>query len=212
MSADIKINTLNDQVGLGPTQSLQLLFAKLQLTLAEQCKTQAMNYMDAIAEAQEKSKEVAKMIQTCRELQSQAKNKEGGGYYEVNSGRVLTAAEHDALITKWEKDHPGMTQPWEQMYKKMDSDETAIPPEIKKFMEDNGLALDKANDGRFFDKDGWEVNITSLRNYQEQLGTDTQQKMVFIQDFMGQYNSYLQGANSAIQQSSQTLTAIARGQ
>jgi hypothetical protein len=34
--------------------------------------------------------------------------------------------------------------------------------------------------------------------------------MVFVQDFMGQYNSYLQGSNSVIQQSNQTLAELAR--
>jgi hypothetical protein len=34
--------------------------------------------------------------------------------------------------------------------------------------------------------------------------------MVFVQDFMGQYNSYLQGANSVIQQSNQTLAELAK--
>ena len=47
--------------------------------------------------------------------------------------------------------------------------------------------------------------------YRDQLGTDTQQLMVFVQDYMGQYNSYLQGANSAIQQGNQTLQALATG-
>jgi hypothetical protein len=36
--------------------------------------------------------------------------------------------------------------------------------------------------------------------------------MVFVQDFMGQYNSYLTGANTAIQQANQTLQTIVRGQ
>jgi hypothetical protein len=35
--------------------------------------------------------------------------------------------------------------------------------------------------------------------------------MVFIQDFMGQYNSYLSGANSAVQSSNQTLQTLATG-
>ena len=48
-------------------------------------------------------------------------------------------------------------------------------------------------------------------NYQESLGTKTQTQMVFLQDFISQYNSYLQGANSAIQESSDVLTAIATG-
>ena len=38
---------------LGPTTSLQLMFAKLQLELAGTAKTQAMNKMDAIAKAQD---------------------------------------------------------------------------------------------------------------------------------------------------------------
>ncbi len=238
----IGLNKINTMIDLGPTQSIQLLFAKLQLAMAEQSKTQAMGYMDAITESQEKSKEVAAMIQQCRELQSQAKNEQGGGYVDKTTGETLTQEQYNAkyneLVAKYSPPRTifsswsagadvgysvcklpyssmGVMRAKEEMaaqYSKMDSDETAIPPEIRQFMADNGLALDKANGGLFFDKDGWEVNITSLRNYQEQLGADTQQKMVFIQDFMGQYNSYLQGANSAIQQSNQTLSTIARGQ
>ena len=61
-------------------------------------------------------------------------------------------------------------------------------------------------------KDAWDVAIQSLQAYQETIGTDIQTKMVYVQDFMGQYNSYTQGANSAIQSGMQTLTAVARGQ
>ena len=46
----------------------------------------------------------------------------------------------------------------------------------------------------------------------EELGTNTQQEMVYVQDYMGQYNSYLQGANTQIANSNQTLTNLARGQ
>jgi hypothetical protein len=60
-------------------------------------------------------------------------------------------------------------------------------------------------------KDCWEYNLTSLKNYQEQLGTGTSQKMVFLQDFMGQYNSYLTGANSTIREANQLLREIAKG-
>ena len=60
--------------------------------------------------------------------------------------------------------------------------------------------------------DEWDVAIQSLQAYQETIGTDIQTLMVYVQDFMGQYNSYTQGANSAIQSGMQTLTAVARGQ
>ena len=35
--------------------------------------------------------------------------------------------------------------------------------------------------------------------------------MVYLQDFISQYNSYLQGASSAVNNASQVLTAIATG-
>ena len=49
-------------------------------------------------------------------------------------------------------------------------------------------------------------------NYQEQIGSKTQTLMVYLQDFIGQYNSFLQGANTAISNANQVLTNIARGQ
>lgn len=78
---------------------------------------------------------------------------------------------------------------------------------IQQYCQANGLTYTSADNS-----DNWDAIITSLKSHQEQIGTDTQQKMVFLQDFMGQYNSYLTGANSAIQQANQTLQAIARGQ
>ena len=61
-------------------------------------------------------------------------------------------------------------------------------------------------------KDDFDVAIQSLQAYQESKGTGIQTQMVYVQDFMGQYNSYTQGANSAIQSGMQTLTSVARGQ
>ena len=87
---------------------------------------------------------------------------------------------------------------------------TTMPADMKTYMDQNGLAYDKTGNDTLHNKDEWEVAITSLKAHLDQLGTDTQQKMVFVQDFMGQYNSYLQGANSAIQQANQTLAELAR--
>ena len=47
---------------LGPTTSLQLMFAKLQLELAQTAKTQAMDKMDAIASAQDEQKLVSQLL------------------------------------------------------------------------------------------------------------------------------------------------------
>jgi hypothetical protein len=78
---------------------------------------------------------------------------------------------------------------------------------IKAYCEANGITFTVA-----LNANNWETIISSLKSHQETLGTDTSQKMVFVQDFMGQYNSYLTGANTAIQQANQTLQTIARGQ
>lgn len=62
-----------------------------------------------------------------------------------------------------------------------------------------------------FSSDDVKQWIASLEATQEELGTDIQQQMVFVQDYMGQYNSYTQGASSAVSDSSETLKTVARG-
>lgn len=53
--------------------------------------------------------------------------------------------------------------------------------------------------------------IASLESLQEEVGSNIQQEMVFVQDYMGQYNSYTQGASSSISKASDTLTSVASG-
>ncbi|MDR2302058.1 MAG: USH1C-binding protein 1 [Deltaproteobacteria bacterium] len=84
-----------------------------------------------------------------------------------------------------------------------------MPDDMKQFYDNNGIKYYKTNDTAFTG-DEWKYNIESLEKYMETMGTDTQQKMVYIQDFMGQYNSYLTGANSVIQKNSETLAALTR--
>ncbi|GHU35990.1 hypothetical protein AGMMS50256_31980 [Betaproteobacteria bacterium] len=146
--------------------SLQMMFAKLQLTLAESAKSSAMGYIDDIQKTQEEQKQVAQMLQKARQLQADAK---------TASSKVTT-----------------------------------MPDDMISYMDTNKLAYDKAGNDKLHKADEWEVAIKSLQARSEALGTDTQQKMVFVQDFMGQYNSYLQGSNSVIQQSNQTLAELAR--
>jgi hypothetical protein len=86
---------------------------------------------------------------------------------------------------------------------------TAMSADMVNYMSANKLAYDKTGNDTSHDKDQWETAITSLKAVTDRLGTDTQQKMVFVTDSMGQYNSYLQGASSAVQQSNQTLRELA---
>ena len=152
---------------LGTCTSVNFIFAKLQMELAASAKDSALGYIDQIEQAQKDQKEIADMLQQCRQLQADAKT--SGGC-------------------------------------------TTMPDNIVKFMDKNGLAYDKTGNDTLHNKDEWDVAIQSLQAYQEQIGTDIQTQMVYVQDFMGQYNSYTQGANSAIQSGMQTLSSVARGQ
>ncbi len=153
-------------IDLGPSNSIQFMFAKLQLAQAQICKDQAKEYIDKVTQTQEEQKKCADMIAKARDLQQQAKN-----------------------------------------------DDTTIemPQDMKEFFEENGLKWDTKGGDDLHNEDEWEYNIKSLTNYQDTLGTTTQTDMVYLQDFMSQYNGFLQGANSAISESNDTLTTILRG-
>ncbi len=154
---------LND-IDMGPTTSIQLAFAKLQLAQAQTSKTQAESYMKQIEDIQSDQKTVAEMIQKARTLQNEAKN--------------------------------GDT-------------ETTMPSDMVEYFKAKGISI--SGSGTSFDKDEWTYNIESLTSYQESISNKTQTLMVYLQDFISQYNSYLQGANSAISTAGQVLTSIATG-
>jgi hypothetical protein len=159
--------------------SLQLMFAKLQLALAESSKTSAMNYIGDIQDTQKEQKIVADMLQTARQKQADAGSSD----------------KDQKALNKKESGHEGCTD---------------MPEDMLAYMKDKQLAYDNTGNDRHMNKDEWEVAVRSLQARLDALGSDTQQKMVFVQDYMGQYNSYLQGANSVIQQSNQTLAELAR--
>lgn len=85
---------------------------------------------------------------------------------------------------------------------------TEMPKEMQDYFKQNGLSWDETGNDTHHDKDEWEYNIKSLMNFQETLGTATQTDMIYLQDYMGQYNSFLQGANKAITETNQTMQSI----
>jgi hypothetical protein len=155
-------------VALG-SGSLQMAFAKLQMELCQQSKSNAMEYMDSIKEAQKEQKIAADWLNQARQLQSDAKAK----------GKTKT---------------------------------TNMPETMQSYMDRYNLAYDKNDNDRKMNSEEWNVAITSLQSRLDQLSNNTQQKMVFVNDYMGQYNSYLQGANTTIQKSNETLAQISRTQ
>ena len=154
-------------IDLGPTGSVQMMFAKLQLAQSEICKAQATDYMKQIEEIQNEQKECADMIEQARALQNDAKT---------------------------------------------NNKNTEMPADMVQYFKGHGLSYDTDGNDNMHSADQWDYNLKSLTNYQEQIGNKTQTLMVYLQDFIGQYNSYLQGANTQISNANQTLTSLARGQ
>ena len=56
-----------------------------------------------------------------------------------------------------------------------------------------------------------EVIISNLQTKQDTIGSGIQQQMVYVQDYIGQYNAYTSGSTSAISEANSTLKTIAQG-
>jgi hypothetical protein len=159
-----QLQQIINSIDLGPTESVQFQFAKLQMAQAQLCKEQATSYMKQIEDIQAEQKKTAEMIAQARKLQNEAKTKD---------------------------------------------ECTTMPEEMVQFYKDRGLSWDTAGNDKKHNKDEWDYNIQSLTNYQESISNKTQTLMVYLQDFIGQYNSYTQGASNQVSQGIQTLTAVA---
>ena len=82
---------------------------------------------------------------------------------------------------------------------------TAMPGEMQEYMLKNGLAYDTTGGDLDMTYEEWDVAISSLESRMEMLGVQTQQLMVYLQDFIGAYNANQGGAN-------QTISSLSRGQ
>ena len=176
------ISAIMDTIDLGPTGSVQMMFAKLQLAQSEICKAQAEDYMKQIEDIQNEQELCAEMIEQARNCQQLGEDGKGVGQKSI-SGTKTTG-----------KDCYPMSQ------------------ELVDFMNERGLSFPNSDNDYILGKDEWDYALKSLTNYQENVGNKTQTLMVYLQDFIGQYNSYLQGANTQISNATQTLTNLARGQ
>jgi hypothetical protein len=182
------IRTITNSIDLGPSGSLQFEFAKLQMALSQAAKENAMGYIDQIKSSQDEQKQASAFLNAARSLQSQATE---------STTTDMSAAMYDYMKAN------------NLAGTKEVSVALGGPPQVN----ENGEVITSPNatgTGYPLNKDEWAVAITSLQSHLDRLGSNTQQLMVFVQDFMGQYNSYLQGSNSAIQQSNQTLSELAR--
>ena len=165
-SGTTSLSEVMASMDFGPADSIQFMFAKLQLAQAQICKNSAESYMKQIEDIQKEQAEVADMISQARQLQSEAKTKKTN---------------------------------------------TTMPDDMVEYFKKHDLSYDTDGNDNKHSYDQWTYNIESRTNYQESISNKTQTLMVYLQDFISQYNSYLQGASSSVSNASQVLTAIATG-
>ncbi|MCF0253495.1 MAG: hypothetical protein HUK26_04085 [Duodenibacillus sp.] len=164
------LSALLQNIDMGPCNSIQFAYAKLQLAQSMLCKNKAESKLKDIENKQAEQKAVADMISRARALKQRCENKD----YDQGTG-------------------------------------TFMPEDMVQFFKDHDLAYDHLGDDDLHNKDEWAYNLQSLTNYQESISNSTQTDMVLLQDFISQYNSYLQGASAQVSQGGQTLTTLARG-
>ena len=195
---------------LGPSSSLQLMFAKLQLELSETAKSQALDRMDYISQQQEEQKLVSSLLNEARQAKADA---ESGVGNDADKTQTFNVPKKDANGNVMTDDNGNIIYEGtrtETVGK--GNNATFMSQEMVDYMELHGLAMDRTGNNYSHSAEEWDVAITSLESRLEELGTDTQQQMIYIQDYMGQYNSFLQGANTQISNANQTLTSLAKGQ
>lgn len=67
------------------------------------------------------------------------------------------------------------------------------------------------NVGDSINADTLKSALANFESKQQAVSADIQQEMVYVNDFMGQYNSFTQGSSSMISQANDTLKTVARG-
>ena len=150
--------------GADSGDSVQAMFAKLQLELANAVKNDAVQQIDKVTAAQKEQQRASQYLEQARKLQTQA-----------------------------------------------EAEPISLPGELQYYLEEKGLSYPAAESG-YYTTDDFGKIISTLQSYSEKLGTDIQSQMVSVQDFMGQYNSYLQNANASIQNTAKSLDSVSRGQ
>ena len=72
----------------------------------------------------------------------------------------------------------------------------AVPEDMLDFLQENSLYVPA--DPSAANIESWRAIVSALEYHQESIGASVQQNMVYIQDFIGQYNSYSQASQSVL--------------
>jgi hypothetical protein len=88
------------------------------------------------------------------------------------------------------------------------SDANGETAEMTAFRKEHNIAFDTTGNNNSHNKTEWDLNIKNLETFIESRGMDTQTKMVQLEDLMGKYNSWSQGASKTISDGNQLLQSL----
>lgn len=128
---------------------------------------------------------------------------------EMAKNTKNVAAEYMEKIQKSQAEMKLVSEIQQQVKLLQEKKATGLTDYIRSFMNERKLQYPQSSK---YESGDWRYVEAVLEGYQERLSVEIQRNMVFLQDYMGQYNSYTQGANAAIQSSSSTLYGLSKGQ
>lgn len=74
-------------------------------------------------------------------------------------------------------------------------DAAAVPEDMLAFLQEHSLYV--PTDPGKADSESWKAIVSALESFLESTSTNCQQQMVFVQDYIGQYNSFSQSYQSS---------------
>ena len=168
-NTNLSINGLEQNSG-----SISLMFAKLQMSLAQANRSKAESIIKDIQATQAEATQYAEMINTLRSAKTNAVDSKGNSIEASDSTRAQVVAAN------------------------------------KEALKSMGISDSDLNKSKFT-KDEIELIISNLQTKQDTIGSNIQQQMVYVQDYIGQYNAYTSGSTSAISEAHSTLKSVAQG-
>ena len=189
--------------------SVQMAFAMLQMSMGELMKENAMGYTEDIQEAQEQAKQISEAIEQLRTVKSQVTSDE---FKDLNTMDKIDdkLSDLDDDIAKAQK--KGDTDKVAELQQQKDDLEAYKANLESAISAAQAMGVDTSGLEKDINSDNIELVIENLESKSETATSSIQQQMVFVQDYIGQYNSYVQGASTAISDANSVLTNLARGQ
>ena len=196
--------------------------AAAQLNLAEADRAEARESIAQIEAMQAKRRDFAAALRAARDLRRVGAR---GRATPAEYARALAACRHarykkgavSGLLLKFCQSHgvkinlPDNSQddnaaPWTDAMAVLER-MRAVNAVCDAMRMDMPFALDKAEN-----QAQWDAVIDGLQIALDGMGADIRSRMAQLQDTMGRYNSYTQGANAAIARSGEAASDPARGQ